>query len=250
VAQDVEYRPWPAFLRRFGEEWAPGQHITAVAPTGEGKTTIFVGLLTLRRYALALDVKGGDETLAGLGWPRLPYWPGKRRFLSMVRKNDEHGRPSRYVVGVPVLDSDELLVRHRASLARCLHDVYEIGHLTVFVDELQVLCDRRQLNLSGYAAKLLVSARSRGISFLSAAQGDSWIIGEAKTQPSWLVIGHTMNRDMQSELGKMTGRSVAKMRGLIDELPDHFWAIAGRRARGPIVITNPPYVRPRTAKAS
>ena len=60
-----EFKPW------FAEVWEPGQHLSVIAPTGAGKTTFVGGLLDLRRYVLALDPKGGDSTLSGLGYDRL-----------------------------------------------------------------------------------------------------------------------------------------------------------------------------------
>ena len=60
--------PWEQFLAFMGDCWEPGQHICNIGPTGEGKSTVNVGLLDTRRYVLALDPKGEDETLEASGW--------------------------------------------------------------------------------------------------------------------------------------------------------------------------------------
>lgn len=245
--EGIVYQRWDQFARWFRSAWTPGQHITMVAPTGEGKTTLGYGLMAMRRYVVALDIKGGDETLAAFGYRRIPVWPGKRKFIRMVREDERQHRPSRYVVGLPVIDSREAKVKQHRSIAACLNDLYELGRVTLYNDELQVTCDQRMMNLSGAYANILVAARSRRLSAVQSAQGDSWIIGEAKTQPSWLAIGHTMNRTMQTDLAKLTGRSVPSIRGLINALPRHCWAIAGRNPREPVVITCPPYLAPKVA---
>src|SRR5271170_5004112 len=79
---------WDDFVNDFKAKWQPGEHISVIAPTGAGKTTFVAGILGLRRYVLALDPKGGDETLAGLRYRRLDTWPGER---GMERLLDEDG---------------------------------------------------------------------------------------------------------------------------------------------------------------
>lgn len=58
---------WDDFLAYMRDVWEPGQHIAMIGPTGEGKSTFAVGLLSLRKWVLALDPKGEDETLTESG---------------------------------------------------------------------------------------------------------------------------------------------------------------------------------------
>lgn len=225
------------------EHWLPGEHILIDAPSGEGKSTVAHLVLHTRKYGLALDPKGGDETLAALGWPRLPTWPGAKKLVRMVERNDEEGRPSRWIVG-GVANTREEQAQLRLTIARCLDDVYDLGHFTLYNDELQVTCDRRQMNLSGPMARILVAARSKGVSSVNSAQGDSWIIGEAKRQAKYLIVGHTQNQEAQDALAAMIGRRRSQARGLIRGLgaSPYAWAIASRSPREPIILFHPPYV--------
>ena len=77
---ETEFVPW------FRVAWEPGDHLSVIAPTKAGKSTFVAQLLTLRDYALALDPKGGDETIMKLGWPRLDRWPTDRELERLLDK--------------------------------------------------------------------------------------------------------------------------------------------------------------------
>jgi len=108
TTSEVEPLAWPDFKDWFASVWNPGEHLSVIAPTGAGKTTLVGGLLDLRRYVLALDPKGGDSTLSGLGYDRLAKWPGEKELAATVAKNDEDGKPSRFLVGPAVKASADL----------------------------------------------------------------------------------------------------------------------------------------------
>src|SRR5215813_3749679 len=73
--QLIRRQHWDEHLSWMRGNWQPGQHIASIGPTGEGKTTYNVGLLGLRKYPLALDPKGRDETLSASGWARVESLP-------------------------------------------------------------------------------------------------------------------------------------------------------------------------------
>lgn len=55
--------------------WKPGQHAALIGPTGEGKSTHSVGMMGLRKWVVALDPKGEDETLQASGYERVLKMP-------------------------------------------------------------------------------------------------------------------------------------------------------------------------------
>lgn len=245
---EVKFLPWPEFLNWFKGKWKPGEHVSVISPSGSGKSTFVVPLLGLRRYVLALDPKGGDETIASLGYKRLSTWPGEKKMTKLVGENDSNQRPSRYLVG-PIASRTEDLGKLKLACGSALRDAFNMGGWTVYVDELQVLSDRRMMNLSGPAARLLVSARSKGISFVSSFQAPSWVPTEAVRQPTWIVAGNTRDTDTVNRMAEVMGRQKPEMRGYIRALPDFHWGIVGRSKREPFVVTKPPYVAPRRPKA-
>ena len=122
----VEPLVWSDFRDWFSSEIQPGQHGAIVSPTGSGKTVFAGGLLDLRRYVLAFDPKGGDSSLERLGYERLDSWPGVRRMSAKVEKNDNEGRPSRYVVG-PKVRRHEDTERLGDVIRETLRGAYELS---------------------------------------------------------------------------------------------------------------------------
>src|ERR1700727_3046512 len=73
---------------KLGPPWQPGEHMALDGPTGEGKTTHAVGILGLRKYVLALDPKGEDETLSASGYQRVrSIWQDSARWRIAHRQD-------------------------------------------------------------------------------------------------------------------------------------------------------------------
>ena len=245
---DAEALEWPDFLEWWRRAWRPGDHVSVIAPSGSGKSTLVAGLLSVRNYVLAIDPKGGDETLAALGWPRLDRWPSDREMERILDVDERKGRPSRYLVG-PTATRGEDFIRLRAVCKQALDAAFDMGGWSTYVDELQVLCDRRLMNLSGEAARLLISARSKKATFISSFQSPSWVISEAMRQPSWIFTSYTRDTDTVNRMAEIMGRDKAELRGAIRELPPFCWLLVGRNPREPLRITLPPELRPRVLAA-
>ena len=108
---EVEAKPWDDFLSWFRGVWKPGEHLAAIAPTGAGKSTFVVGVLQeCRRFVLAFDPKGGDSTLRGSAWPRMPTWPPHPQ----VYEDIDQGKEARFIVGPATsLTTDDTTSRHQ-----------------------------------------------------------------------------------------------------------------------------------------
>src|ERR1700751_1374142 len=76
--------PWNTFLTWLHDTWAPGQHFALIGPTGEGKTTFAVGVLKQRKWVLALDPKGEDDTLTASGFQRITSLPLPRKIRNDI----------------------------------------------------------------------------------------------------------------------------------------------------------------------
>lgn len=229
------------FIARFATEWQIGEHMSLIGPTGTGKST-FTGLtFRLRKYILAIDPKGGDPTIAALGWPRLSSWPGRDKMERMVAKNDENGLPSRYIVGEIVRERAQL-PHLRQTIAQAISDAFDMGGWTLYIDELQIVVDRRMMNLSRPVAQALVSARSSALTVMSAFQSPRWVISEALVQPTWLATTYTRDVETVNRMAEVMGRNRAEFRGVVKALanPTHLWVVVGRNPRAPYMIVRPP----------
>jgi hypothetical protein len=241
----VEPLPWQdEFIPWFRDSWQPGEHMSVIAPTGAGKTTFVGGLLDLRRYVLALDPKGGDSTLTGLGYERLSSWPGAKKLDRMIEENEEDGKPSRYLVGPRVrtkADSVKLIDCCRQAL----NGAYEMGGWTVYVDELQIATDPRMFNLRKEADEILIAARDKGLSFISSYQAPSWVTPHAAKQSTWVAVSYTRDTDVVNRLAEVLGRPKAEIRGALTGLDKYSWLIVGRDPREPYRVTLPDFLPPK-----
>jgi hypothetical protein len=226
---------WPAFQRWFSEQWEPGQHVVLVGPTGSGKTTTAVQICSLRPWVLACDIKGGDETLAKSGWPRITKWPLSGKLYDEIAE----GREFRAIIGDSARGS-AAMDRRRRLIHRVLNDVWQQGGWTIFVDDLQLLTDtRRSQNLSLQLEEFLVAARDAKVSIVSNLQAPRRVPRAASDQASWLVTFLTRDTDVVNRLAEMAGRPREEIRGAVRGLRRPCVLVVGTDPSEPIVVTRP-----------
>jgi hypothetical protein len=235
---------WAEFRDYFSTAWKPGEHVGLCGGTGSGKSTFAGGILDLRRYVVVADPKGGDETLAGLNLPRLTTWPGERQMVAKIDKNERDGKPSRWIVG-PIVNRGDDLPKLQAAISASLDGVFDMGGWTYYLDEAQVAADRRLMNLSGKVDKLLVAARSKGVSLVLSFQQPKWVTAAALTQPTWFAVSGTRDTDTVNRLGELMGRPKPEIRGALKGLDRYCWLIVGRDPREPLIVTKPDKISPK-----
>lgn len=246
---------WPDFIDHLRKEWEPGQHMAIVAPTGQGKTTVLCSVLTDvgRKYELAFDPKGGDSTLAALGWPRISQVPQRKPWWKIweqdVYEKMARGEPFRAIVG-PIIQTAADAERLPLLLERSLRDVFDQGGWTVAIDEFQLLADKRMMDLANAAEKLLIAARDKSVSVVTLFQAPRWVPRAASDQSQWLLIGLTTDRDVVDRLSEMLGRSRAEVQGAIEGLGsrDFSWLVARNNPRKPLIVTRPPKIARRVVR--
>lgn len=229
--------PWGLFLRWFETVWEPGQHVALVGPTGEGKTTFAVGILALRKWVMALDAKGEDETLAASGYQRIMKFPLPDR----IRQDVAEGKPARLIIGGPTTnDAEERYLR--TLLAKAVAAVRHQGGWTMYADEFQVLADLRMFGLGKAIEQGLVSARAKGTSIVTSFQAPAWVPKAATRQASYVVIWPTRDRAMIKAIAEGMGRDWHEMEEVVDALPPFHPLVIPKKLRHPMIITHPPKV--------
>lgn len=233
----VEGLDWDEFAEWFEHQWKPGEHVSIVTPTGGGKTTLAVGLLELRRWCGIIPPKGVDDTLRALHPRRMLDWPSDRAVTRLLEEDERQGRPSRYVFGKDVetytRDWPQLVEVYRDALA----GMFRMHGWTCYVDDLKLLCD---MGLGPAATRWLISARSRGLSFVSAFQFPRRVIRTALDEPTWIFASQTRDATVIDRTAEVLGRPKAEVRGMLEEIDRWTWLCVGRDPKAAVTVTMPP----------
>lgn len=225
---------WPMFLKWFGSVWEQGQHVALVGPTGCGKTTAAVGICGLRRWVLGLDAKGGDSTLSAAGWTSVNDWPPPRK----IRQDIAEGRAARLVAGFsPRTIHDR--TRLRDFLRTVMEQAWVDRNWTLEVDELQLMADRKMMNLGPLIEEFLVAARDRGVSVVQCFQAPAWVPTASTRQATWIGLFPTRDTTVIKSLAEKTGRPWHDLETVLHEIPDHHMLMTGLNPRDPMVLTLP-----------
>ena len=228
---------WDAFIDHMREWWEPGRHGALIATTGEGKTTAALGLLSLRKWVLALDPKGEDDTLTAGGYRRIDSWPPP----GDVREDIANGRPARLIIGGAARSRDDRL-KLRAAMADAVEGARGEGGWTVYADEFQILADQRMFGLGQKIEELLITARTRGTSVLTSFQSPAWVPKASTRQASFTAFWGTHDRASIKNVAEAMGRDWRQLEAAVDELPRFYLLVIPKQIREPMILTNPPKV--------
>lgn len=234
---DVVGMRWEEFQEWFKVKWRLGEHVCLVGPTGGGKTVYVVNILPLRKYAIAIDAKGGDESLEHLTRYGFSYssWPLSRKQWKEI----EDGKPMRIIIGAGVQTIEDLPLL-KQEISDTLRDAYNTKRWTIYIDELQLVADRRMMNLGGNVEIILVAARNRGVSLVSSFQRPANVPRAASEMSTWFIVFYTRDRDTVDRLAEMAGRPTAEIRGMVKGLPEFHTLIFSRNPRAPVIVTKAP----------
>jgi energy-coupling factor transporter ATP-binding protein EcfA2 len=227
---------------KLGKYWEPGEHKALVGPTGEGKTTVAVALLGLRKYVLALDPKGEDDTLAASGYRRVTGMPPAHHLPKDVQKDLDDGRPVRLIVGGAARSKAD-----KDALKQLMRDAISYAQFstswTVYVDEFEVLSSQRQFGLGPQIEEMLTTARRDGSSVVTSFQAPAWVSKHATRQASFVYLFPTRDVAMIKSVAEGMGREWRMMEAMVREMPPYHVLIIPKSHRVPVVIAHAPQVR-------
>lgn len=173
----VPYLPWNEFHRYFRAQWRQGEHVGIIGPTGQGKTTLALNLIPLRRYMAVFATKPRDDVMAALirdGYRRMSTW----------KYRPAHKVPRRILwPNARKLGSSDT---QRIVFRDAFEKIYIEGGWTVFVDEMWYVVN--QLKLGHEIKQYLLQARSLKVSLILLAQRPAWVPVETFDQCTHLFF--------------------------------------------------------------
>ena len=236
-------------LIRLGPPLSPGHHMAVIGPTGCAKTTHCVGILTeVRKYVLALDPKGEDETLQQSGFIRVTELPkngvaslrGKdQKTWREIHKRIENGQDAKVIVGGGARTDDEdialrQLMRDAITYSR------HTGGWTLYVDEFELLSSQRMMKLGDMIERMLITARRDKTSVITTFQAPAWVSKHATRQARRAVL-YPQSGAMVKSIAEEMGHDWRELGEALDSLPEFYTITIGRgKQAGPMIITKAP----------
>jgi hypothetical protein len=207
--------------------------------TREGKTNMAVWLLgECRNFVLALDPKGGDESLSNSGWQRITDIPPSGKIQDQIAR----GVPTRLIVGYPNTRSARADAANQVLMKRAIEYARQAGGWGLYADEHQILSDQRMYRLGPDIARMAISAARDGVSVVASMQYLTWVEKAPTRQASLIGICRTKDRNMVKLGAEVAGRDWRTVAAILDELPKYHWAVIPDELRAPIVVVKPPKV--------
>lgn len=212
-AREIPFAPWETFTEALRAEWEQGEPMTLLGRTNSGKTTAAIQVLEVRRYVVALLTKRKDDLF--------PVF--KSHGYKMLREGDEwpevkvspkvaiHIPPS----GLGRRDS----LKQANAIRSILEEVWEQGKWTLYIDEIAQLSDL--LGLDKELRSLWKEARSSKVTLVAGTQRPSRVPIEAYSQPRFLLLWRTNDRDQLKRLGDMNAIDPDPVKIAVAHLREH-----------------------------
>jgi len=230
--------------------WKPGQHWALIGPTGEGKSTHAVGILSERKWVLSLDPKGEDETLEASGYERVRAMPPPRgRIIGNPEPGTDRWIWDRVDKGLPVgliAGFEALTDEEDAALRQLMADAItwcrRTRGWTLYVDEFELLSSQRMFRIGPHIERMLITARRAGTSVVTSFQAAAWVSKHATRQASLVSLWPTRDRAMIQAVAESMGRDWKTVAMAIDELPPFHTLTIPKQIRMPMLVTIAPKV--------
>lgn len=196
---EVPVLHWDEFLDEF--TWYQGEHVTGIAPTGSGKTTLFRELLRRARregthpYQILVATKKRDEifdSFSADGFVKMPRW----------EVYDAEVFP-RVMLAPPLPSADKKAVQAE-RIRECLVSVYQTGGWLIFLDELKHIA--KYLGLEADVELLLHAGKSAKITVVSAVQRPRHVPLMAYDQADHLFMWESRDSNIRKRLGEIGGK--------------------------------------------
>lgn len=218
----IEVVPWDDF-RDSEFRWEQGQHLTAVGPTGFGKSTLVGGLVhhraqTSPRWHTTLIHTKPDTPGARRGAPA-----SDKTISQLANHRDWH-----YLRKWAVPWDARSVILHpkwspgsahtKAVVQSCLEDVWSRGYMAVVADDVGHLC---RMGMANDLRDYWQLGRAPGISLVSSLQRPAFVPLDCYSQATHVFFWRTNDdRDLKT-IGGLNGVSSTTVREAVATLPKY-----------------------------
>lgn len=210
--------PWDSFFPWFAQNWAQGEHVTIIGPTGEGKTLLSTELVRIPKYVVAFGAKGRDTTLEKLEKER-DYFRLRRWSADVSDK----------VVLWPEIKGAEFAKEQHRVFASAIDSIYRSGGWTVLIDEVSYFSEF--LKLDNSMKFLLNQGRSSGLSVVGATQRPAFIPLAFYGMASHIFVFRDMDRHTAERVSEITGQDRRAVIQQMDSLEKHQFLYIHKHSR-------------------
>lgn len=189
----IERVDWETFTTRF--RWKQGEHVTAIAPPGAGKTTLFEALLPYRGYNVMFGTKPADPLYNKI------IKSGFRRVESL----DDVKSYDRNILLWPRLRKTipETIDSQREAFRHALDIIVKQGGWAVWIDESKYVSE--MLGLRKEISFCVDQLRSNNSSVICGAQRPAWLPPSVLANASHVFLWKSTNREDQIKLADIGG---------------------------------------------
>jgi hypothetical protein len=201
--------PWDVFMDRF--EWRQSQHVGVIGPNGQGKTTLMLALMPLRKYVAFFATKPRDATLDKLtlrGFQKFEEWPSHEAATKS---------PKRLIW--PDSTDIESETRQREVFEHAFKMVFREGGWCLVIDE--GWYHSEVLKLKQQMRAMWTQSRSLGISFVVGTQRPAWVPVEMYDESTHLFIFRLNEAAAVKRVSDLGSANVDLARYLIKRLETH-----------------------------
>lgn len=191
--------------------WNQGQHIGVIGPTEQGKTTLAIAILDLRKYVVALGTKPKDPVLDELS---------ERGDFKKLKKWEKLS-PTLYPKRLLWPDATSLYsAKHqRQELQKAFSKIYVEGGWCIYADELWYLSHHLKMDFE--IRTFLLQARSNNISLLVTTQRPSRVPLEVFDQSTHLFFFKDNDERNLKNISGIGWLNAGIIKGLVARLEMH-----------------------------